>query len=58
MTLRGLLLLIPVVGIVLRSTAGRILGLYIDWLWFREVQFTSVFLTVLRTQILLGAGTR
>jgi len=58
MRLRGLLLPNPVVGIVLLSTAGRILGLYIGWLWFREVQFTSVFLTALRTQILLGAGTR
>ena len=57
MRLRGLLLLIPVVAVVLLSTASQILGLYTDWLWFREVQFTSVFLTVLRTQVLLGAGT-
>jgi uncharacterized membrane protein (UPF0182 family) len=29
-------------------------GFYTDWLWFREVRFTSVFVTVLQTQILLG----
>jgi len=27
-------------------TAGQIVGVYTDWLWFREVQFTSVFVTV------------
>jgi len=57
MRLRGLFLLIPVVAIVLLSTASQILGLYTDWLWFREVQFTSVFFTVLRTQFILGAVT-
>ncbi|MBI3085755.1 MAG: UPF0182 family protein [candidate division NC10 bacterium] len=58
MRLRGFLLLILVIGaIALLSTAGQILGLYIDWLWFHEVQFTSVFLTVLRTEVLLGAVT-
>src|SRR2546425_3992091 len=38
-------------------TAGQIVGVYTDWLWFREVQFTSVFVTVLQTQILLGVVT-
>ncbi len=58
MRFRGLLSLTLVIGtIALLSTAGRILGLYIDWLWFREVQFTSVFLTVLRMQVVLGAVT-
>jgi uncharacterized membrane protein (UPF0182 family) len=32
-------------------------GVYTDWLWFREVQFTSVFVTVLQTQVLLGVVT-
>ncbi len=58
MRLRGFLLLILVIGaIALLNTAGQILGLYIDWLWFREVQLTSVFVTVLRTEVLLGAVT-
>src|SRR2546425_9559655 len=38
-------------------TAGQIVGVYTDWLCFREVQFTSVFVTVLQTQILLGVVT-
>ena len=33
------------------------MGFYTDWLWFHEVQFTSVFVTVLQTQILLGMVT-
>ena len=41
----------------LLSTAGQTVGFYTDWLWFGEVQFTSVFVTVLRTQILLGVIT-
>ena len=58
MRFRGLVLLLLVIAaIVLLSTAGRILGLYTDWLWFHEVQFTSVFVTVLETQILLGVAT-
>jgi len=57
MRLRGFLLLSLVVAFTLLNLVGQLLGLYIDWLWFREVQFTSVFLTVLRTQLLLGAVT-
>src|SRR3990172_8533387 len=58
MRLRGLLL--PIVGFAvfaLLSTAGQILGLYVDWHWFREVQFTSVFVSVVGTQVLVGAVT-
>lgn len=50
-----LLLVIP--AIALLSPVGRLLGLYTDWLWFRAVQFTSVFVTVLRTEVLLGVVT-
>ncbi|HYL82403.1 MAG TPA: UPF0182 family protein, partial [Candidatus Acidoferrum sp.] len=57
MRLRGFLFLIVILAFGLWSMFGQILGLYIDWLWFREVQFTSVFLTVLRTQFILGAVT-
>ncbi|MEK7732478.1 MAG: UPF0182 family protein [Planctomycetota bacterium] len=49
--------ILAIVTIALLSTAGQILGFYTDWLWFREVQFTSVFVTVLRTQVLLGVVT-
>ena len=58
MRIRGpLLLLLVIAAVALLSTAGQILGLYTDWLWFREVQFTSVFVTVLRTEVLLGVVT-
>jgi uncharacterized membrane protein (UPF0182 family) len=50
-------LILALATIALLSTAGQILGFYTDWLWFREVQFTSVFVTVLRTQVLLGMVT-
>jgi uncharacterized protein len=54
----GLTWLILALAIMaLLRTGGQILGFYADWLWFREVQFTSVFLTVLRTQVLLGVVT-
>ena len=42
---------------VLVTVVPTLVGLFTDWLWFREVQFTSVFVTVLRTQILLGLVT-
>src|ERR1700693_4154646 len=50
-------LILALVALALLSTAGQTLGFYTDWLWFREVQFTSVFVTVLRTQVLLGMVT-
>jgi uncharacterized protein len=50
-------LILAVVTFVLLSAAGQIVGFYTDWLWFGEVQFTSVFITILRTQILLGLAT-
>ena len=50
-------LILALAAVALLTTAGRILGLYTDWLWFHEVQFTSVFVTVLRTQVLLGVVT-
>ncbi len=58
MRIRGLTwLILGLATVVLLSTAGQIVGFYTDWLWFREVQFTSVFVTILRTQILLGLVT-
>jgi uncharacterized membrane protein (UPF0182 family) len=58
MRFRGLISLILVIAaLVLLNMTGQILGLYVDWLWFREVQFTSVFLTVLHTELLLGVVT-
>ena len=50
-------LILAIATLAVLSTAGQILGFYTDWLWFREVQFTSVFVTVLQTQVLLGVVT-
>jgi uncharacterized protein len=59
MRVRGRLtwLILAIATMALLSTAGQILGFYADWFWFREVQFTSVFVTVLQTQVLLGVVT-
>jgi len=58
MRFRGRMSLILIIAaMALLSTAGQLLGLYTDWLWFRKVQFTSVFVTVLRTEVLLGVVT-
>ncbi len=55
---RGLMwLFLAFAGLGLLSTASEIVGFYTDWLWFHEVQFTSVFVTVLQTQVLLGVVT-
>jgi uncharacterized protein len=50
-------LFLALATLALLSTVGQIVGFYTDWLWFHEVQFTSVFLTVLQTQIFLGVVT-
>ena len=45
---------LAVAGLTLLSAGGQIVGFYTDWLWFHEVGFTSVFVTVLQTEVLLG----
>jgi uncharacterized protein len=49
--------ILGIATLALLSTTGEILGFYTDWLWFHEVQFTSVFVTVFQTQVLLGVVT-
>jgi uncharacterized membrane protein (UPF0182 family) len=46
-----------VAGLTLLSAGGQIVGFYTDWLWFHEVGFTSVFVTVLQTEVLVGVVT-
>ena len=46
-----------IAALALLTTAGQIVGFYTDWLWFREVQFTSVFVTMLQAQVLVGVVT-
>jgi uncharacterized protein len=50
-------LFLGLVGLALLGAADQIVGFYTDWLWFHEVHYASIFLTVLRTQLLLGVVT-
>jgi uncharacterized membrane protein (UPF0182 family) len=47
----AVLLLIGFMVVMFGSAA---IALYVDWLWFREVQFAHVFRTVLGTKVALG----
>src|SRR5450756_2919446 len=40
--------------VVLIAVSGRVLGMYVDWLWFGEVGFRSVFWTRIWWQVLVG----
>ncbi len=51
---RGLLVAIIILVIVVLLVAGRALGFYVDWLWFGEVGFRSVFWTTFWSRVLLG----
>src|SRR4051794_41821590 len=48
-----ILLIVAAVIILLLLGGSRLLNLYVDWLWFGEVGFRSVFSTVLFTHVLL-----
>ncbi len=40
--------------VVVIALSGRLLGLYVDWLWFGEVGFRGVFWTRIWWQVLVG----
>ena len=40
--------------VALLALSGRFLGMYVDWLWFGEVGFRSVFWTRIWWQVLVG----
>jgi uncharacterized protein len=42
--------------LVLLAVSGRVLGFYVDWLWFGEVGFRSVFWTRFWWQLLVGVA--
>src|SRR5450756_1905815 len=42
--------------VVLIAVSGRVLGFYVDWLWFGEVGFRSVFWTRFWWQLLAGVA--
>ncbi|HEX3261076.1 MAG TPA: UPF0182 family protein, partial [Pseudonocardia sp.] len=48
-----ILLIVAAVVILLLLGGSRLLNLYVDWLWFGEVGFRSVYSTVLFTHVLL-----
>ncbi len=48
-----ILLIVAAVVVLLLLGGSRLLNLYVDWLWFGEVGFRSVFTTVLFTHVLL-----
>ena len=48
-----ILLIIGLLVLILLITGGRLIDQYVNWLWFGEVGFRSVFSTILVTQIVL-----
>ena len=52
----GRLTLLVVVFVLLLLSLGNSLALYVDWLWFGEVGYQSVFTTLLSSQVLVGGA--
>ena len=50
----GRLALVFVLFVALLVSLSNSLALYVDWLWFGEVGYQSVFTTILFTQALVG----
>jgi uncharacterized membrane protein (UPF0182 family) len=48
-----ILLIIGLLVLILLITGGRLINTYVDWLWFGEVGYRSVFSTVMVTRIVL-----
>jgi uncharacterized membrane protein (UPF0182 family) len=51
---RGVLSAVIAVVVVVLAFAGKLLDFYIDWLWFGEVGFRSVFWTAFWSRLVLG----
>ncbi len=51
---RVIISIVVAVLVVLIAIGGRLLGYYVDWLWFGEVGIRSVFWTGIWSQLLLG----
>ena len=52
----GRLTLLVVLVVLLLLSLGNSLALYVDWLWFGEVGYQSVFTTLLSSQVLVGGA--
>ena len=53
---RRILLAVVAVVILFLLSVSTLVRMYTDLLWYREVHFTSVFWTILRSEFLLGVG--
>src|SRR3990172_759003 len=51
-----MVLIVFAVLLLLFLLGGNLSGLYTDWLWFGQVQYSGVFLTVLTTKLWVGAA--
>lgn len=54
--MKRMVLIVFAVLLLLFLLGGSLSGLYTDWLWFGQVQYSGVFLTVLTTKLGLGAA--
>ena len=52
----GRLALVVVLFVLLVFSFANSLALYVDWLWFGEVGYQSVFVTLLSSQVLVGGA--
>src|SRR5437016_6664074 len=52
----GRLALVVVLFLLLVFSFANSLALYVDWLWFGEVGYQSVFVTLLSSQVLVGGA--
>jgi len=52
---RGLRILLLVLALALFLLLGQAIPLYTDWLWYKEVALESVFITILKAKLALGA---
>jgi len=53
---RRIILALVALVIVFLLSVSTLVRMYTDLLWYREVHFTSVFWTILRSEFLLGVG--
>ena len=59
LTRRSRILILIALGVIVLLLAGpRLIDAYVDWLWFGELGYRSVFTTVLVTRIVVFSGRR
>src|SRR5215470_19204274 len=53
---RALLLSLAILLLIVVASFSALTGFLVDWLWFDALGFGAVFLTILRAQVMVGAG--